>query len=64
MSTHSSLLPARAPRSAFTKLMESETKIAWRVPIGLILGAAVPVFVLVIFGSFPSTNKPEDSSAA
>jgi len=60
MSTHSSLLPARTPRSAFTKLMQSETKIAWRVPIGLILGVAVPVFVLVIFGSFPSTNKPED----
>jgi ABC-2 type transport system permease protein len=59
MSTHASLLPARAPRSAFTKLMQSETKMAWRVPIGLILGVAAPVFVLVIFGTIPGLNRPE-----
>jgi hypothetical protein len=33
--------------------MQSETKMAWRVPIGLILGVAAPVFVLVIFGTIP-----------
>jgi ABC-2 type transport system permease protein len=59
MSIHASLLPARTPRSAFTELMQSETKIAWRIPIGLILGVAAPVFALVILGSVPGTNKPE-----
>jgi len=43
MSTHASLLPARTPRSAFGKLLQSETKVAWRVPLGLVLGVAVPV---------------------
>jgi ABC-2 type transport system permease protein len=59
MSIHASLLPARTPRSAFTKLMQSETKVAWRMPIGLILGVALPVFVLVILGSVPGMGKPE-----
>jgi ABC-2 type transport system permease protein len=59
MSIHASLLPARTPRSAFTTLMQSETKVAWRMPIGLILGVAVPVFVLVILGSVPGMGKPE-----
>jgi ABC-2 type transport system permease protein len=59
MNIHATLLPARTPRSAFTKLMQSETKIAWRLPIGLILGVAAPVFVVVIFGAIPGINKPE-----
>ena len=59
MSTYASLLPARTPRSAFGKLLQSETKVAWRVPLGLVLGAAVPVLVLVIFGTIPAmTNLP------
>jgi ABC-2 type transport system permease protein len=59
MSTHAWLLPARTPRSAFTKLLQSETKIAWRMPIGLILGVAAPVFVLVIMGTVPGMNRSE-----
>ena len=59
MSTHAWLLPARTPRSAFTKLLQSETKIAWRMPIGLILGVAAPVFVLIIMGTVPGMNKYE-----
>lgn len=35
MSTQMTLLPT-APRSAFGKLVKYETKIAWRVPLGLI----------------------------
>lgn len=59
MSAYASLLPARTPRSAFGKLLQSETKVAWRVPLGLVLGAAVPVLVLVIFGTIPAmTNLP------
>jgi ABC-2 type transport system permease protein len=59
MSTYASRLAAGAPRSAFAKLLQSETKMAWRVPIGLILGVAVPVFTLVILGAFPGLGKPE-----
>ena len=58
MSTHTSLLPARTPRSAFGKLLQSETKVAWRVPLGLVLGVAVPILLLVIFGTIPGLNKP------
>ena len=61
MSTHASLLPARTPRSAFGKLLQSETKVAWRVPLGLILGVAAPVLVLVIFGTIPAMSKPAGS---
>jgi ABC-2 type transport system permease protein len=59
MSTHVSLLATRTPRQAFTKLVQCETKMAFRVPIGLVLGVAVPVFTLVILGAFPGLGKPE-----
>ena len=49
---------AGRPRSAFRKLLESEARIAWRVPIGLILGVAVPVLLIVIFGNVPGMNHP------
>jgi ABC-2 type transport system permease protein len=58
MSIHASLLPAKTPRSAFGKLLGCEAKYAWRVPIGLIFGVAVPVLVLVILGTIPGVNKP------
>ncbi len=61
MNTHAVLLPARTPRSAFGKLVQSETKIAWRVPIGLVFGVAAPVLLLVIFGSIPALKKPDAS---
>ncbi len=61
MTAHASLLPARTPRLAFGKLLQSETRVAWRVPLGLVLGVAVPVFVLVIFGAIPAMNKPAAS---
>ena len=61
MSTHASLLPVRTPRSAFGKLLQSEIKVAWRVPLGLILGVAVPVLVLVILGTIPGPDKPVKS---
>ncbi len=61
MNTHAVLLPARTPRSAFGKLLQSETKIAWRVPLGLIFGVAIPVLVLVIFGCIPAMKKPAAS---
>jgi ABC-2 type transport system permease protein len=59
MSAHVWLLPARTPRSAFSKLLRCEMKVAWRLPIGLILGVAAPVFVVIILGSVPGMGKPE-----
>jgi ABC-2 type transport system permease protein len=59
MSTTTALLPGRAPRSAFCKLMASEAKMAWRLPVGLVFGVAVPVLLVVIFGSVPGMNRPE-----
>jgi len=61
VSIHASLLPAETPRSAFGKLLESEGRIAWRAPIGLIFGGAVPVLVLVVFGNAPSMNHPVEA---
>lgn len=58
MSTHAALLPTRTPRSAFGKLLRSEAKYAWRAPLGLLLGVAVPVLVLVVLGLIPGANKP------
>ena len=61
MSTHAVLLPVRTPRSAFGKLLGCEARYAWRVPIGLIFGVAVPMLVLVILGTIPGVNKPVKS---
>jgi len=61
MTAHASVLPARTPRSAFGKLLQSEIKVAWRVPVGLLLGVAVPILMLVIFGTIPGMNKPAAS---
>jgi len=58
MSSHAVLLPQRTPRSAFGKLVQNEGRYAWRVPVGLILGVAIPVLVLVIMGVIPGANKP------
>jgi ABC-2 type transport system permease protein len=61
MSSHAVLLPERTPRSAFGKLLQNEGRYAWRVPVGLIMGVAIPVLVLVIMGVIPGANKPVKS---
>ena len=53
-----SVLPARAPRAAFGRLLQAEAIYAWRVPIGLIFGVGAPVLVLVILGSIAGVNQP------
>jgi len=45
-------------RHAFGLLLLSEIKIAWRRPAGLIVAVGVPLALLVIFGSIPSTTQP------
>jgi ABC-2 type transport system permease protein len=57
--TTAALVLAKRPKSAFRKLLESETKLAWRFPVGLILGVAVPVLLIVVFGSIPGMNHAE-----
>ena len=50
MSTTTASVPARPPRRALRKLIVMEGKLAWREPVGLVLGVGVPVLLLVIFG--------------
>jgi ABC-2 type transport system permease protein len=40
----------REPRGHFSKLLKVEGKLALREPIGLVVGIAVPVVLLVVFG--------------
>ncbi len=61
MSSHAVLLPQRTPRSAFGKLVQNEGRYAWRVPVGLLMGVAVPLLALVIMGVIPGANKPVKS---
>jgi ABC-2 type transport system permease protein len=49
----------RRPKTAFRNLLDSETKLAWRFPIGLALGVAVPIMLIVVFGSIPGMNHAE-----
>jgi ABC-2 type transport system permease protein len=42
--------PTRPPRRALRKLIVMEGRLAWREPVGLVLGVGVPVLLLVIFG--------------
>ena len=58
MSAHAVLRPARVPRSAFGKLLRNEARIAWRIPLGLAVGVAVPVLALIIFGAIPAMSRP------
>lgn len=48
-----------APRDrALRKLVVLEFKLAWREPVGILLGVVVPVVFLVIFGLAPDLRKP------
>ncbi len=61
MSSHVSLLPAGTPRSAFGKLLGTEARYQWRVPLGPILGIGVPAVSMLMFGFIPSANTPDKS---
>jgi ABC-2 type transport system ATP-binding protein len=45
------LLPRGIPRRAFPKLVQNEARLAWRQPIGLATGLALPVLLLALLGS-------------
>lgn len=59
MSAPGEVLPASPPRAAFGKLVACEARLAWREPIGLVFGLAIPVVLLVIFGAIPSSHKQQ-----
>ncbi|MGA2321258.1 MAG: ABC transporter permease [Solirubrobacteraceae bacterium] len=50
-------MPGRPRRRALRKLIAAESKLAWREPVGLVLGVGVPVMLVVIFGLSSSFQK-------
>ena len=58
MTTHAIPSRARPPGRAFSELVKVETKLALRVPVGVVLGIVVPVMFLVIFNAMPALRKP------
>ena len=62
MTTHAIPNRARPPARGFTELVKVEAKLAWRVPVGLVLGVLVPVIFLVIFNAIPALKKPATGS--
>jgi len=57
MSVGAATIPGRPRRLALRKLTVLELKLAWREPVGLILGVAVPIMLLLIFGLSSSFQK-------
>ena len=56
--TRRPLLPQTAPRRAFIKLAQAEARLAWRQPIGLGFGLALPVLLFALLGiAFRGTGK-------
>jgi hypothetical protein len=51
------LTPRR--RRAFGPLLATEMKIGLRRPVGAFVAVAIPLILLVIFGSIPATTRPE-----
>jgi len=51
MSIRSSLLPAGTPLAAFGMIVLNESRIARRLPLGLLVGVVLPTVLLVIIGS-------------
>jgi ABC-2 type transport system permease protein len=46
-------------RRAFGLLVASEMKIGLRRPVGVFVAVAIPLVLLVIFGSIPATTRPD-----
>jgi len=45
-------------RNAFRLLVASELKLALRYPVGIFVAFAIPLLLLVVFGSIPGTTRP------
>lgn len=57
MSIRSSLLPAGTPRAAFGMIVLNESRIARRLPVGLLVGVFLPTLLLVIIGSIQKNRQ-------
>jgi len=51
-------LPSASRRAAFAKIVRNEARLAWRRPVGLIAGVAIPVLLMVIFGEISAFQQP------
>jgi ABC-2 type transport system permease protein len=58
MTTLSLSLPTRSRRIAFAKIVRNEARLAWRRPIGLVAGVAIPVVLMIIFGNVSAFQQP------
>jgi ABC-2 type transport system permease protein len=54
MMSSSIVEPRSARRRSYWLLTLTELRLAWRYPVGIIFGLALPMLLLVIFGSIPS----------
>jgi ABC-2 type transport system permease protein len=50
-------LPTASRRTAFIKIVQNEARLAWRRPIGIITGLALPVLLVVVFGNISVFQK-------
>lgn len=46
------------PGRSFRQLLRVESRLAWRQPVGLVWGVAMPIVFLIIFGNIPAFSKP------
>ena len=47
------------PRAAFGKLLLNESRLAWRIPLGLGMGLGMPLLLLVVFAILPGTRQAQ-----
>lgn len=62
MTAHAIPGPARPPGRGFRELVKVEGKLAWRAPVGLLLGVLVPVILLIIFSAIRGLKEPAPGS--
>jgi ABC-2 type transport system permease protein len=47
------------PRAAFGKLLLNESRLALRIPTGLVAGLGLPLLLLIVFRIIPDTTQPQ-----
>jgi ABC-2 type transport system permease protein len=52
-------LPGTARGAAFGQVVLNEARLAWRRPVALVAGVALPVLLLVIFGELPAFHQAQ-----
>jgi ABC-2 type transport system permease protein len=50
-------LPTRQRRTAFSKIVLNEARLAWRRPVVQVAGLGIPVVLLVLFGEMPAFHQ-------